>query len=186
MRPECESGCNHVLVRDQIVRPPVAEPMLLSDAETLATDLMRQHGLHRWGFRFDNARTRVGVCRYRERVIGLSRYYVRANDATEVRDTVLHEIAHALAGPAAGHGPAWRRIAKAIGCSSTRCSYATMGVDPKYSLWCDTCGKRLRNYHREPRRDFDSGRYRHAACGGRSFSVRPFQADVELEDVAAH
>jgi predicted SprT family Zn-dependent metalloprotease len=152
--------------------------MLLSDAERLATDLMRKHGLTNWEFKFDNARARVGICRYRERVIGLSRYYVRANEEIEVQDTVLHEIAHALAGPQAAHGPAWRSIATAIGCSSTRCSHAAMGVDPKYSLWCDTCGKRLRNYHREPRRDFDSGRYRHGACGGNSFSLRAFDTEA--------
>lgn len=135
---------------------------------------MAHHGLRGWAFRFDNARTRVGVCRYEPRIIGLSRHYVRANDADEVRDTILHEIAHALAGPDAGHGPRWKRIARALGCSTDRCTTAALDVDPRYSLWCDKCGKRLRNYHRRPRRDFDSGRYTHASCGGKSFTVTEF------------
>ena len=33
----------------------------------------------------------------------------------EVRDTILHEIAHALAGAKARHGPAWKAIAKRLG-----------------------------------------------------------------------
>ncbi len=33
----------------------------------------------------------------------------------QVRDTVLHEIAHAIAGPEAGHGPLWKATARRIG-----------------------------------------------------------------------
>ena len=150
--------------------------MTLSDARRLAEELIARHRLRGWRFRFDNARTRVGICRFEERIIGLSRHYVRANDKEEVRGTILHEIAHALAGADAGHGPRWKRIARMLGAPTDRCSTAAMDVSPRYSLWCLTCGRRLRNYHRKPRRDFDSGRYRHASCGGKEFEVRPFEA----------
>ena len=36
-------------------------------------------------------------------------------DPREVRDTILHEIAHALAGAKAKHGPAWKAIARRLG-----------------------------------------------------------------------
>lgn len=35
--------------------------------------------------------------------------------------TVMHEIAHALAGSAAGHGPVWKRQMRALGQSPERC-----------------------------------------------------------------
>jgi predicted SprT family Zn-dependent metalloprotease len=38
-----------------------------------------------------------------------------------VIDVILHEVAHALAGPFVGHGPTWKTIAKEIGCSANRC-----------------------------------------------------------------
>ena len=150
--------------------------MQLDDARQLAETLMESHGLRGWAFRFDNARTRVGVCRFESRIIGLSRHYVRPNPIEEVTETILHEIAHALAGLDAGHGPRWKRIARQLGCSTDRCTRAPIDIEPRYSLWCDTCGKRLRHYHRMPRRDFESGRYKHASCGGTSFSVLPYES----------
>lgn len=40
----------------------------------------------------------------------------------QVTDTILHEIAHALAGPAARHGPAWKSIARRLGATPKSCA----------------------------------------------------------------
>jgi hypothetical protein len=95
--------------------------MDLHAARTLATSLLAHHGLHDWRVAFDNAKRRAGQCRYADRVISLSAGLTRLHPEDEVRDTVLHEIAHALVGPSAGHGPAWRAKAREIGCSAQRC-----------------------------------------------------------------
>ena len=45
----------------------------------------------------------------------MSRYLsARYDDATN-RQTLLHEVAHALAGARAGHGAAWKRTARSLG-----------------------------------------------------------------------
>ena len=80
-----------------------------------ARELMDEHGLHGWTFRFSAAKSRLGECRERERHIRLSRRHAVNGDPREVRDTILHEIAHALAGAKAGHGPAWKAVARRIG-----------------------------------------------------------------------
>ena len=80
-----------------------------------ARALMDEHGLQEWTFRFSAARGRLGECRERERLIRLSRRHAVNGGPREVRDTILHEIAHALAGARARHGPAWKAIAKRIG-----------------------------------------------------------------------
>lgn len=95
--------------------------MELTAAHALATDLLARHGLDGWRVAFDGARQRAGQCRFADRVISLSAGLTRLHPEAEVRDTVLHEIAHALAGPRAGHGPAWRAQALALGCSGRRC-----------------------------------------------------------------
>lgn len=89
----------------------------------LAVGLMRQHGLNGWTFEFDNAKRRAGVCRYRCKVISLSRHYVRLNadNYEDIRDTILHEIAHAIAGFKAAHGPAWKAVCRRIGAKPERC-----------------------------------------------------------------
>ncbi len=77
--------------------------MKLEDAENLALTLMEDNGVGTWSFRFDNAKRRCGACFYSRRTITLSRHFVTLNDEAEVRDTILHEIAHAFAGAKAGH-----------------------------------------------------------------------------------
>ena len=95
--------------------------MYLDDAEAMALRLMRAHGLGDWRFDFDRAKTRAGICKYDLHEIGLSRTLTQLHTEAEVRDTILHEIAHALVGPEHGHGPVWRAKALAIGCSAQRC-----------------------------------------------------------------
>ena len=80
-----------------------------------ARTLMDKHGLHEWTFRFSAAQSRLGECRERERLIRLGRRHAVNGDPQAVRDTILHEIAHALAGAKAGHGSAWKAVARRIG-----------------------------------------------------------------------
>ena len=95
--------------------------MKLTEAHSLATDLMAHHGLTSWRLVFDNAKTRAGVCRPGRREIGLSRALTGLYAETAVRDTILHEIAHALVGAQHGHDAVWRARAQAIGCTGARC-----------------------------------------------------------------
>lgn len=66
------------------------------------------------------------------------------NGEQEVRDTILHEIAHALA-PRAGHGPKWRAICRQIGAEPKRCYDEKAVVVPPqmpapYRMGCLHCG----------------------------------------------
>jgi predicted SprT family Zn-dependent metalloprotease len=68
-----------------------------------------------WSFGFDNAKKRAGLCNYTEKRISVSRYLAARYDDDEIHQILLHEVAHAMAGPRAGHGPKWIRIADEIG-----------------------------------------------------------------------
>jgi predicted SprT family Zn-dependent metalloprotease len=94
--------------------------MDISSAIALGRRLLREHGLEHWTITTDRAKTRAGVCRFATRTISLSSPLTRLHDEAEVRDTILHEIAHALVGPAHGHDHVWRQKAMSIGCSGER------------------------------------------------------------------
>ncbi|WP_459984774.1 SprT-like domain-containing protein [Nocardioides sp. AN3] len=125
--------------------------MDLEDASTLARQLMDQHGLSGWRLELDRAKRRAGICRHRDKVIGLSAPITKLHPETEVRDTILHEIAHALAGPRAGHGPTWVATARRIGCSAERCVSEDAPAVP--GAWVGICqeGHEV-DRHRRPER----------------------------------
>jgi hypothetical protein len=82
----------------------LSKAMNLQEAATASRQLMDRHGLTSWHFEFDNAKGRFGSCNYRTRTISVSRHLTELNTWDHVANTVLHEIAHALAGKRAGHG----------------------------------------------------------------------------------
>jgi predicted SprT family Zn-dependent metalloprotease len=130
---------------------------------------LREHGLYEqgWRFRLDHARQRFGTCRYRQRLITVSRYLAALNGEAECRDTVLHEIAHALAGPAAGHGPRWKQMCRRVGAKPERCFDAQTVRLPAPRYWgiCPHCCHHL-PYYRRPRTPRACGPCCHRYSGG--------------------
>ncbi len=116
--------------------------MKLEHAEGMAQALMQEHKLDGWRFAFDTSLRRFGCCRFRDSRITLSRKLVELNDAGTVRNVILHEVAHALAGFHAGHGQLWRETAAAIGCDGERCYNPTLVAtpEPRYKAVCAYCG----------------------------------------------
>ena len=111
--------------------------MDLTEAALMGRRLLDQHGLHDWTIVFDRAKRRAGICRWARKEIGLSAPLTSIHPESEVRDTVLHEVAHALVGPRHGHDQVWRALAMRIGCSGERCSSDDApGID---GHWVGTC-----------------------------------------------
>jgi predicted SprT family Zn-dependent metalloprotease len=116
--------------------------MELNKAEKLALSLMKKHKLKNWVFQFDNSKRRFGACNHTHKTISLSKSLVLLNDVDKVKDTILHEIAHAIAGYGAGHGQKWKDICIEIGAKPERC-YDTKDTNTptlKYSAVCGACG----------------------------------------------
>lgn len=101
----------------------------------LGADLMAEHGLEGWRLKLDHARRRAGCCDYTNQTISLSRHYAREAELSHIRDTILHEIAHALVGPKHGHDAVWRMKAREIGCTATRCHTLEFASAP-WVMYC--------------------------------------------------
>ena len=103
-----------------------------------------------WNIAMDHAKKRLGQCVYHKKLITISKHLLRGPTCTEqkIKNTVLHEIAHALAGSEASHNKKWKQIALNIGCNGKVCD--TMDLpDAKWLLSCPKkCFKT--GYHRKP------------------------------------
>lgn len=80
--------------------------MNVTEALWLYAELAEKHGLEDWKIVLDTrTETRAGLCSHRKRTISISKWFVEQAPADEIRNVMLHEIAHALVGPGKGHGP---------------------------------------------------------------------------------
>lgn len=132
--------------------------MILEQAKDLALTLMYNHNLldKGWYFEFDNSKRRLGCCKFRSKRITLSKHITLINDETIIRNTILHEIAHALVGFKEGHGSIWRQKAIEIGCDGNRCCSDSVRVEGKYVAECGGCGK-IYHAHREKKNNSSCG-----------------------------
>lgn len=120
------------------------------DAYNLSKKLIAEHGLVGWTFRFDNAVRRFGACHYGLRQITLSKKLTELNSEAEVKNVILHEIAHAKAGQRCGHNWEWKMVAKSIGCTGDRC-YGAEVTKPaaNYIGTCQNCNRKIERYKRK-------------------------------------
>lgn len=122
--------------------------MKLSKAKTLAIELMQEWDLTpRWSFEFDNAKRRFGCCKIGKKKITLSKHLTKRNKLEDVKDTILHEIAHALDYEDRGksdHSEHWKRWARKVGADDSRCYDGDKinGVEYKYYDYCPNCGQK--------------------------------------------
>ena len=134
-------------------------PLNPDDALALLTTQLAAHGLSGlgWTGKLDNAVRRFGTCRYRRKQITLSRHLATINTDEETLDTVLHEIAHALAfvehGEDCGHDERWKAIAARIGARPERTVDAdeVSSVAGAFCLVHSETGEVFCSYHKRPR-----------------------------------
>src|SRR6266540_1073829 len=161
--------------------------MELRQVEKHAKALMALHGVGHLDFKFDNSKTRLGQTQFIKEWndtiwkpinISLSKHYVTLLPAAEVRDVVLHEIAHAIAGAEAHHGPRWRIVARKVGATPERC--VTPSVRPDHAVvgTCCICDKAVHKAHRLPQRV-----YFHHPCGRTPLRWTKNGDTMSLEDM---
>lgn len=109
--------------------------MDLHQAKQLTLELMTKHNLNDWSFRFINTRRILGRCDHSEKCIELSSIYCLNHEYNLIRDTILHEIAHALT-RGHGHDSVWKRKCIEIGALPNRCKSIDGEKMAKYKLIC--------------------------------------------------
>jgi predicted SprT family Zn-dependent metalloprotease len=111
----------------------------------MATTLMLEHIEDRaWSFGFDAGRRRAGLCSYTDKKITVSKYLSLVHSIDDVRQTVLHEIAHAMTGPKEGHGKKWLATAKKIGYRNE--GYTGEAIAKEYAPYRGVCPNGHQHY----------------------------------------
>lgn len=94
-----------------------------------------------------NRKRSLGYCDYDTKEIALSKFHALKNPLEVTRNTVLHEIAHALAGYEANHGPKWKAICRKIGAIPERCAK----LEVTGHKWEVSCKCNVYKYYRRPK-----------------------------------
>lgn len=116
-------------------------------AISFARQKLTEHGFN--GVRIEvseRAKRRLGSAKFINKVpfaLSLSAYHIRTGKWEDVKDTILHEIAHLIAGIDAGHGPKWKAAARSVGASPERIAHLPESelVPPKWTGRCSCEGK---------------------------------------------
>ena len=82
--------------------------MTRQEAAQYCRDELNRYGLNDWGVRInpDINQAYVGMCSHKDKVIILNAHHIDTHPGAEVKDTILHEVAHALT-PGHGHDKVW-------------------------------------------------------------------------------
>jgi len=153
--------------------------MELHEIEKHAKALMTAHGVGSLAFEFDRGKRRLGCTHFvtigntsLAKKITLSRHYAVLLPEDEIRDVILHEIAHALAGHKAGHGPVWKAAARKVGAKPKRCAAPSASPEASVTAECPECFRPLAAQHRLPQRIYVCRVHRNRALTWKRNGVR--------------
>ena len=122
--------------------------MTLTDIQAFAEAKLLEHNLTDWQFKFGKSKRALGVCKRSTKVIEFSKHWIEVLEDDEIKDTILHEIAHALTPEDKGHGNAWKAACRRIGARPERVHRGDVRPDPAYVAVVD--GKIAQIYYRKP------------------------------------
>ena len=124
----------------------------LADIPTLALMHLEEAGhkgllqdWKRWTFRWGKGTRTFGLCSSYERTISISKRLAAVNTEERVERTILHEVAHAVAGSLAGHGLRWKAACLMLGLTNPERCWNTATTNPVeltkgWTLECPKCG----------------------------------------------
>lgn len=107
----------------------------MTDWVGYAQSLLTEVGLSRWSVEISRGRRTIGLCSYADRTIYLSKHHIDNDSYDDVKDTVIHEVAHAL-NPADGHGSKWKNTAISLGGSGEQYHAHGKSYPSKWSTMC--------------------------------------------------
>ena len=142
---------------------PLTQKEVSAEAHRILHELQTEYPrLMGWRIRWHNKKRSLGTCDFVKKEIQLSRFFLASITMGRWQNVVRHELAHALAGPYAGHGPDWKAWARRVGARDERCenlegkeghAHKKVRLENARYIWeCPSCHNqnalfRRRKYH---------------------------------------
>lgn len=127
----------------------MTEKEKLNLVKDLGLRLLSKHGLYYWSLRFNTSVKSYGRCNHTRKIIFISKKYIVNNTIEDIKNTILHEIAHALLPYHHKHDNVWRNKAIEIGCDGKiYVGENTIRPEKKYKGICNTCNKTIKRHRR--------------------------------------
>lgn len=96
-----------------------------------------------------------------------------SENCSEFRETILHEIAHIIAGLSFGHSHIWKKILLRIGGNGKRCHKIKTGLKrnktKRHLSYCSICNKEFSLSTRRKNMILKGYKFHHISCGKNSF-----------------
>jgi predicted SprT family Zn-dependent metalloprotease len=142
-----------------------AKTVLEQDAIADTHALLSEWGFPGWDVEFVNRMNPIGRCSYADKRITYSREWWTVMTEAERKRTIIHETAHAIAGPGTGHGREWKDQMRRMGIRDPRAK-STIANAADVARFSNThvaircCGRS----HRMTIRKFHSWNQKRARC----------------------
>jgi len=163
--------------------------MDLLEVSDIARKLLKKHNVKDWTFKYQtlaemNTKGKyvLGRCDYAMKDIILCRELTQhETNIDRIRNTILHEIAHAIdytqRGTKSGHDKNWTKIAKSIGCSGNKCGDTSNVSLAGFAKWIGKCPKCNKKYYKmvKPKTRMSCGK-----CGGKGVFDTKYIIDYTL------
>jgi predicted SprT family Zn-dependent metalloprotease len=134
----------------------------------MTRELLDEHGVDGFDVKMNGRLTRaIGRTNFTMRVIEFSSKLAAVNDRSILENTVRHEVAHAIAGFKAKHGPEWKAACRLTGAEPVPCVAADSieGVG-RWEAWCTGCKKKVDRRQRKPKSIIGWNHQKNACDGG--------------------
>lgn len=122
----------------------MTKTMTRAEAVRITRSLLNVHGLTNWNVKIGHSPRRAGQANFQPQTIILSGVLMDVRSYDGTLDTIRHEVAHAIAGRNAGHGPVWKKTFISMGGDgNVRWSGDTLVKErpSKYKGTCTACGR---------------------------------------------
>lgn len=135
------------------------------EIENMAYQLLKQHGFHDAKVTWNGRKRALAYARYVPQSISLSRHLFPSLQLDEMKQVILHEIAHLKTGPGHGHDRAWKLECIKIGADYSR-TYNGNSIKTtekqiaRFIGVCPTCGHEHFKHRRSKYTDYLCGKCR--------------------------